>query len=86
MITFYPTGVCATHIDFTVEDGIVTEVVFTGGCPGNLTAMSALVKGMPVEEVVHRLKGIECQNGTSCADQFARALTEELDRVAKPAE
>lgn len=86
MNTFYPTGVCATHIDFAVENGIVTEVVFTGGCPGNLTAMAALVKGMPVEEVIRRLQGIECQNGTSCADQFAKALTEELNRISKPAE
>ena len=54
----------------------MTEVVFSGGCPGNLSAMAVLIKGMAVEEVINKLRGIECQNGTSCADQLAQALDE----------
>ncbi|MDA8430177.1 MAG: TIGR03905 family TSCPD domain-containing protein [Geobacteraceae bacterium] len=47
---------------------------FIDGCAGNTQAVAALVKGMPVEEAVRRLKGIACQGDTSCPDQLARAL------------
>ena len=33
-----------------------------------------MVEGMRAEEVVRRLKGIQCRAGTSCPDQLARAL------------
>ena len=74
METYYTSGVCATEINFQVENGIVTYVAFNGGCPGNLTAIQKLSEGMPVEQVISKLKGIECQNGTSCSDQLAQAL------------
>ena len=68
-------GVCATYIEYDIDaEGKVHNVRFTGGCPGNIRAVSALVEGMPVDEVIKRLGGIQCRNGTSCADQFAKAL------------
>ena len=70
-------GTCSSAIDFEVEDGIVKEVKFIGGCSGNTQGVAALVKGMPVEEVISRLEGIKCGfKPTSCPDQLARALKE----------
>jgi uncharacterized protein (TIGR03905 family) len=76
MMTTYTThGVCSREISFNVEDGIVTDVHFISGCSGNLQGISKLVEGMPVREVIKRLRGIRCgSKSTSCPDQLARAL------------
>lgn len=72
-------GVCSRMIHITIEDGIVTDVHFIGGCNGNTQGISALVKGMPVDEVIKRLDGIDCGGrGTSCPAQLAAALKETL--------
>ena len=68
-------GTCSTRIDFDIEDGIVQNVTYTGGCNGNLKALSALAEGLTVAEVVNKLYGITCGfKGTSCSDQLARNL------------
>jgi len=73
--TYKPKGTCSTGIETDVEDGVIKSVTFTGGCPGNLLAISELVKGMQVTEAINRLGGIKCGNKkTSCADQLAHAL------------
>lgn len=75
--TFKTQGVCAAKIDFEVDNDIVRNVRFTGGCNGNLKAIAALVEGMPVDEVISRVEGISCGfKTTSCSDQFAKALKE----------
>ena len=75
--TYTPRGVCSRQINIEVEDGIVTKLEVIGGCNGNLQGISKLVQGMKVEEVIKRLKGIDCNSkGTSCTDQIARALEE----------
>lgn len=72
---YIPRGVCSRAIDIEVKDGVVESVQFTGGCHGNTQGIAALVKGMKVEDVISRLKGINCNGkGTSCPDQLARAL------------
>ena len=74
-IHYIPAGVCSQTIDITVEDGIVKEVYFEGGCHGNLQGISLLVKGMKIGEVINRLEGIHCgYKNSSCPDQFAKAL------------
>ena len=74
---YAPKGVCSRQINIEVEDGIVTNLEVIGGCNGNLQGISKLVQGMKVEEVIKRLKGIDCNSrGTSCPDQIARALEE----------
>lgn len=74
-ISYKTQGICSTCIDVEVENGIVKDVRYTGGCNGNLKGISALVKGMPVDEVVRRLDGIRCGNKeTSCPDQLCKAL------------
>ncbi|RUA06565.1 MAG: TIGR03905 family TSCPD domain-containing protein [Fusobacteria bacterium] len=77
MQKFTTSGVCAKTIEFKIQDGILKNVKFNGGCPGNAIGLSALVEGMKVEEVVTRLQGTECGNRpTSCPDQLAKALKE----------
>ena len=69
------TGTCSTQIAIELEDGVIRDVAFTGGCHGNTQGIAALVRGMRVEEAVARLKGIDCRGrGTSCPDQLACAL------------
>ncbi len=68
-------GVCSSEIEFDIEEGIVKNVKYLGGCNGNLKAVAALVEGMPKEKVISTLRGIHCGlKGTSCGDQLAKAL------------
>ena len=74
-MTYQTHGTCSQAINIDVKDGIIESVQFIGGCNGNTKGISALVKGMPVEEAIRRLKGITCgMKPTSCPDQLARAL------------
>lgn len=74
MNTYKTHGTCSRAIEFEVENNIVTNCRFIGGCAGNTQGVAALVKGMSVDEAISRLKGIQCRNGTSCPDQLATAL------------
>lgn len=72
-------GTCSSQIDIELEDGIVKNVMFHGGCNGNLKGISALAKNKPALEVIDTLKGIKCGfKSTSCPDQLAAALQEAL--------
>lgn len=72
---YTPSGVCSQGIDFELEDGIIKEVRFTGGCSGNTQGVAALIKDMSAEEAIKRLKGLKCGfRSTSCPDQLAKAL------------
>lgn len=75
-------AVCASGIDVEVDDnGVVVSVKFHGGCPGNHAGISALVRGMKIEDVIDRLSGIRCGGrSTSCPDQLAKALAEVLKK------
>lgn len=82
--TYHPAGVCSRLITVTLEDGIVKDVVFEGGCSGNLQGVSKLVRGMRAEEVIGRLKDIKCGfKPTSCPDQLARAIEKALGAAQK---
>lgn len=77
--TYKTKGTCSSQIDFDLEDGIVHNVVFRGGCHGNLQAIPALIEGANAEDVIARISGIRCGfRNTSCADQLAKALQEAL--------
>jgi uncharacterized protein TIGR03905 len=68
-------GTCSTKISFDIEGNVVKNVQFTGGCNGNLKAISTLVDGMTVEEIEKKLDGITCGwKKTSCSDQLANAV------------
>lgn len=77
-------GTCSTEVSFEIEDGIVSNVVFTGGCNGNLKAIALLAEGRPAETLISLLKGNTCGwKDTSCADQFAQGLEKALEEEEK---
>ncbi len=76
---FTPKGVCSRNITFDLNDGIISNVSFYGGCNGNLKGIAALAEGKEATEVIEVLKGIKCGfKSTSCPDQFAKALENAL--------
>lgn len=78
-------GTCSSKILFDVDDGIVHNLEYIGGCNGNLQGIGRLVEGMPVDEVISRLRGIRCgYKPTSCPDQLATALEQAKAKAAKP--
>ena len=79
--TYATSGTCSRQIDFELDGNIIKNVVFTGGCHGNLQGISKLVEGMNAEEAIQRLRGICCgSKTTSCPDQLAIALTAALEK------
>ena len=77
-------GVCSRCVNFTLEDGKVSDVEFIGGCNGNLKAISKLVEGMDAAKVIEILKGNDCGGrGTSCADQFTKGLELALEKESQ---
>lgn len=77
-------GVCARKIVFDIENGVVSNVEFFGGCNGNLKAVSKLVDGKTAEEINAVLAGNLCgMKGTSCADQLAKAVILALEEEKK---
>ena len=79
-MTFMTKGVCCRQMEIDVKDGIINEVVFLGGCDGNLKAMAILIKGKKVEEIIQLLEGVGCgRRGTSCAHQLTIALKQATD-------
>jgi uncharacterized protein (TIGR03905 family) len=83
MISYTTSGTCSKIINFEIIDGKLHNVKFVGGCSGNLQAMSRLVDGKPVDEVIATLKGIKCRSNTSCGDQLATALEIYKRKLAK---
>ena len=74
-ITYTPRGVCSQAFQIEVEDDVIRSVQVVGGCSGNLQGLSALLRGMRVEDAIRRLDGIRCgTKPTSCPDQLAQAL------------
>lgn len=77
--TYKTKGTCSREITFDLEDGIVKNISFQGGCNGNLKGVSSLAEGQKAEDVIEKLEGIKCGfKNTSCPDQLAEALKEAL--------
>ena len=75
MYSYKTSGVCSSIINLEINDNIVEDVEFVGGCSGNLFGIGQLVKGMSVDDVITKLQGIDCRSkGTSCPDQLSKAL------------
>lgn len=74
-------GTCSREITFDIENGVVSNVRFVGGCNGNTKGIAGLAEGMDAAEVVKRLKGLDCNGrGTSCPDQLAIAIEDALQQ------
>lgn len=70
-------GTCSRAVIVDVEDGVITDCAFVGGCSGNTQGVAALVIGMKTEDAIAKIKGIKCgMKNTSCPDQLALALME----------
>lgn len=79
MYEYITRGVCCKKITFDLDDGIVKNIKFLGGCDGNLKAISKLCDGKKAIDIISILKGNICVGkSTSCADQFALALESKL--------
>lgn len=79
MYNYKTKGVCAQYIGVELEEDkeTIKEVKFMGGCAGNASAISRLVAGQKVDDVVRILEGNTCgRRNTSCADQMTIALRE----------
>ena len=77
---FKTQGVCSRTISFDLENGIISNVTFEGGCNGNLKGIAALAEGKSAYDVIDVLSGIRCGfKSTSCPDQLATALKEALN-------
>lgn len=75
MYRYYTKGVCSKSILLNIEDDILLDVVFEGGCEGSLIAIKHLVEGKHIDEIIDILEYIPCGNrDTSCPDQLAKAL------------
>lgn len=81
--TYIPRGICPSQITIELEDDIVKNIDFIGGCNGNLQAVSALLAGMSASQVSEKLAGIRCgHKKTSCADQLVKGIDEALKAYA----
>ncbi len=77
--TIQTNNVCARQISFSIEDGKLYNIKFSGGCPGNTLAIGKLLEGTEAKRAVELLKGNDCRGkGTSCADQLARGIERAL--------
>ncbi len=68
-------GTCSSMILLDLDGDVIEKCEFVRGCSGNTQGVSALVRGMRVEDAIERLSGIRCgMRSTSCPDQLAHAL------------
>jgi uncharacterized protein (TIGR03905 family) len=75
MYEYLTSGTCSSKIKFDIRDNRVYNVSFESGCNGNLKGIASLTEGMDANELIGKLKGIQCSTrGTSCPDQLARAI------------
>ena len=74
-------GTCSMQIEFVINGDIISNVVFHGGCPGNLAAISRVVEGKTVKQIEDWFKDIKCgKKPTSCTAQLAKAVREAFEK------
>lgn len=76
-ITIETNNVCAKTIECEYDEKteIVHNVKFNGGCSGNTQAISRLVKGKKISEIVDLIGDIKCgSKNTSCAKELCKGL------------
>lgn len=81
VIQYRTQGTCCQLMQVKVDNGILVDADFIGGCNGNLKGIKELIKGMKIEDVISKLSGITCgSKPTSCPDQLAKCLTQVLQK------
>lgn len=85
VIDYETSGTCCGLMRVAIDtNNIIQDVEFLGGCNGNLKGIKALVKGMNINDVIDKLKGIQCGNkDTSCPDQLAKCLLNYKEKMEK---
>ncbi len=74
---YIPKGVCSRKFVFEIEDNIIKNLEVSGGCQGNLSGISKILRGMNINDVIKAFEGTTCgPKKTSCPDQIAVALKE----------
>ena len=82
-ISYQTYGICCKVINVIIDNDKIKDIEFIGGCQGNLRGIRSLVIGMNINDVIAKLKGIDCnQKGTSCPDQLATCLIQYLEKTA----
>lgn len=77
VIQYETKGTCCRLMQIKLDDDVIVDAHFLGGCNGNLQGLTNLIKGMKIDDVINRLSGIKCgDKPTSCPDQLARCLSE----------
>lgn len=75
---------CSQSITFDINDNVITNISFYGGCNGNLKAISTLLEGSTVEEIEGKLLGNTCgRRPTSCTDQLAKAVRTAYNEISQ---
>ena len=87
-IQYQTQGTCCAVMNVVIEDNKIYDVEFMGGCPGNLQGIRQLIKGMNINDVIEKLKGIKCASKeTSCPDQLSQCLIEfkkqQMEKIVK---
>ena len=77
-IVIHPQNVCSRKMTIQHENGVIIHAEVEGGCKGNLQGICRLIEGMKIEQVISRLQGVQCRNGTSCPDQMAQGLAKAI--------
>lgn len=81
MMVYKTRGTCSQEIHVELDNDVIKNVEFVGGCSGNTQGVAILVKGMKADEAIARLEGIRCgMRPTSCPDQLAKALKQALGK------
>ncbi|MBQ9245322.1 TIGR03905 family TSCPD domain-containing protein [bacterium] len=83
VLQYETTGTCCKLMQVVITDGKIEDAQFYGGCNGNLQGIKSLIKGMSVDDVIEKLKGIQCGGKlTSCPDQLAQCLINYKEKQA----
>lgn len=81
--TYKPMRTCSTEINFDINDNIITNIVFTKGCSGNLKAIATLLNGQTADYIYEKLHGTECVGRqSSCANELAKAVMEAKEKAS----
>ena len=76
---------CSQMISFDLDDNIVTNISYMGGCDGNLQSIERILDGWTVKDIESKLGDIKCgRRPTSCSGQLAIAVRKAYDGELEP--